>query len=95
MQLVRDFLRAVLEWLRDMSWCRSSVERFVDIIVTEVMDPVKGDLPDSLRIHLADIYMEEIAAVLSEEVGCLTLTFSVWRLSVIGTAFLDSTVLVF
>lgn len=68
MMLVRDFLNATLEAIKTRSWSADLLQRLADIVQTEVMDATQEAYPDSLRIHFADIYLEEVAKVGADQV---------------------------
>jgi hypothetical protein len=69
LQLIRDFTRATLEVLKERGWEPGLVSRLVAILEEEVMDAGKESHPDGLRLHLAELYLEEVARVGAEEVS--------------------------
>ncbi|EEY58618.1 ribosomal RNA processing protein 1 [Phytophthora infestans T30-4] len=54
--LVRKFVRETVVLLRDQDWEEELVQEFVTILSTEVV----SQLPNGLRMHLADLYLTEI-----------------------------------
>ena len=67
-QLTRDFLHATFEVLKSNDWEKTLVSTMSQLIEEEVMDAGKEEYPDGLRLHLADIYLEELAKVGADQV---------------------------
>ena len=67
-QLTRDFLHATFEVLKNNGWEQTLVSAMSRLIEEEVMDARKEENPDGLRLHLADIYLEELAKVGADQV---------------------------
>ena len=67
-QLNRDFLRATFEVLKSNSWEKTLVSTMSQLIDEAVMDAGKEENPDGLRLHLADMYLEELARVGADQV---------------------------
>ncbi|PVD27460.1 hypothetical protein C0Q70_12620 [Pomacea canaliculata] len=66
MMLVRDLLRQTFKVAQNAGWdeCASTV---AGMIKEEVMRPDKEEIPDSLRLHLADIFLDELRTVGAEQ----------------------------
>ncbi|KAG2797676.1 hypothetical protein PC129_g13454 [Phytophthora cactorum] len=62
--LVRKFVRETVALLRDQDWEEDLVQEFVTILSTEVV----SQLPNGLRMHLADLYLTEIYNAAGKEV---------------------------
>ncbi|ETN07988.1 hypothetical protein PPTG_12501 [Phytophthora nicotianae INRA-310] len=62
--LVRKFIRETVVLLRDQDWEEDLVQEFVTILSTEVV----SQLPNGLRMHLADLYLTEIHNAAGKEV---------------------------
>ena len=67
-QLTRDFLHATFEVLKNNGWEQTLVSSVSQLVQEEVMDAGKEENPDGLRLHLADIYLEELAKVGADQV---------------------------
>ncbi|XP_070201578.1 ribosomal RNA processing protein 1 homolog A-like isoform X2 [Littorina saxatilis] len=63
MMLTRDFLRATFEVVKSRSWEGSLVSSLAQLVDEEVLDAAREENPDGLRLHLADIWLEELARV--------------------------------
>ncbi|TYZ58035.1 hypothetical protein PybrP1_002879 [[Pythium] brassicae (nom. inval.)] len=53
--LVRKFVRESIALLRDNDWEHEDVEKFASILSSEVV----SQLPNGLRMHLSDLYLDE------------------------------------
>lgn len=64
---MRDLLRQTFKVAQNAGWdeCASTV---ASMIKEEVMRPDKEEIPDSLRLHLADIFLDELRTVAAEQV---------------------------
>ena len=72
LQLIRDFLNATFQVLKNNCWEEILVSRMSQLIEEEVMDAVKEEKPDGLRFHLADIYLVELTKLGADEVCIFT-----------------------
>ncbi|XP_076457426.1 ribosomal RNA processing protein 1 homolog [Babylonia areolata] len=68
MMLIRDFLHATFEVLAKNRWEETLVGQ-TSALIGAVMDAEKEDFPDGFRLHLADIYLEELEKSGSEELS--------------------------
>eukprot|EP00644_Phytophthora_capsici_P003475 jgi/Phyca11/535057/estExt2_fgenesh1_pg.C_PHYCAscaffold_310044 len=62
--LVRKFVRETVTLLRVQDWDEDLVQKFVTILSTEVV----SQLPNGLRMHLADLYLTEIYTAAGQDV---------------------------
>ncbi|KAL3666378.1 hypothetical protein V7S43_008629 [Phytophthora oleae] len=62
--LVRKFVRETVALLRVQDWDEDLVQKFVTILSTEVV----SQLPNGLRMHLADLYLTEIYNAAGQDV---------------------------
>uniref|UniRef100_A0A8C6XMM2 Ribosomal RNA processing 1B n=1 Tax=Naja naja TaxID=35670 RepID=A0A8C6XMM2_NAJNA len=60
--LIRMMLRQSFEILKRNEWNESLIERFLNMLITEVMHP-DSHAPIGIKLHFIDIYLEELAKV--------------------------------
>lgn len=70
LQLIRRFLHQCLIFLRNGGWDDTLLAHFTDVISTEIID-VDGErrVPEGLKYHIVDIYLEELSKVGAAEVS--------------------------
>jgi hypothetical protein len=57
-----------LEFLKKQKWKKGVLTKFVDILSSKILTVTEDKAPDGLKIHLADIYLDELEKVGSNEV---------------------------
>ncbi|XP_061923736.1 ribosomal RNA processing protein 1 homolog B-like isoform X2 [Entelurus aequoreus] len=65
-QLVRFMFRQTFEMLKKTNWESSVVERFLQLLTTELLLS-SSNAPTGLQLHVLDLYLTELAAVGSAE----------------------------
>ncbi|XP_041373635.1 ribosomal RNA processing protein 1 homolog B-like [Gigantopelta aegis] len=63
MMFVRDMINQSFLYLRNMNWDVDVLKQFVAILNDTLLDCSNDDIPDGIRIHLADIYLSELSKV--------------------------------
>ncbi|XP_064599442.1 uncharacterized protein LOC135465986 [Liolophura sinensis] len=64
MMLIRRFHHQSLVYLRNKGWDDTHLAQFTDIITTEIIDvDGEGCVPEGLKYHIVDIYLEELSKV--------------------------------
>uniref|UniRef100_A0A2D4LSF1 Uncharacterized protein n=1 Tax=Micrurus spixii TaxID=129469 RepID=A0A2D4LSF1_9SAUR len=66
--LIRMMLRQSFEVLKRNEWNESLIERFLNMLIMEVMHP-DSHAPIGIKLHFIDIYLEELATVGAKEVS--------------------------
>ncbi|OWF42212.1 ribosomal RNA processing protein 1 homolog A-like [Mizuhopecten yessoensis] len=69
MTLVRRMLHQTLLFLKNKKWQRNVLTEFTNILSSSVMSPDNEQIPQGLRIHLADIYLSELEIVGAEQLS--------------------------
>ncbi|XP_058041569.1 ribosomal RNA processing protein 1 homolog B isoform X1 [Ahaetulla prasina] len=64
--LIRMMLRQSFEVLKRNEWNESLIERFLNMLIMEVMHP-DSHAPIGIKLHFIDIYLEELANVGAKE----------------------------
>ncbi|XP_015670231.1 ribosomal RNA processing protein 1 homolog B isoform X1 [Protobothrops mucrosquamatus] len=64
--LIRMMLRQSFEVLKRNEWNESLIERFLNVLMMEVMHP-DSHAPIGIKLHFIDIYLEELAKVGAKE----------------------------
>lgn len=64
-----------LEFLKKQKWKKGVLTKFVDILSSKILTVTEDKAPDGLKIHLADIYLDELEKVGSNEVTKYLLLF--------------------
>uniref|UniRef100_A0A2D4PCR1 Uncharacterized protein n=1 Tax=Micrurus surinamensis TaxID=129470 RepID=A0A2D4PCR1_MICSU len=64
--LIRMMLRQSFEVLKRNEWNESLIERFLNMLIMEVMHP-DSHAPIGIKLHFIDIYLEELATVGAKE----------------------------
>uniref|UniRef100_A0A670Z0X3 Ribosomal RNA processing 1B n=1 Tax=Pseudonaja textilis TaxID=8673 RepID=A0A670Z0X3_PSETE len=64
--LIRMMLRQSFEVLKRNEWNASLIERFLNMLIMEVMHP-DSHAPIGIKLHFIDIYLEELAKVGAKE----------------------------
>ncbi|ETE62528.1 Ribosomal RNA processing protein 1-like B, partial [Ophiophagus hannah] len=64
--LIRMMLRQSFEVLKRNEWNESLIERFLNMLIMEVMHP-DSHAPIGIKLHFIDIYLEELAKVGAKE----------------------------
>jgi Nucleolar protein,Nop52 len=72
MQLVRRMLRHSLTQLRQRGWKQEEVTSFSETLHSAAVDGLNDHIPDGMRFHLLDIYLDELQKAGGDEVLCLT-----------------------
>ncbi|XP_054719682.1 ribosomal RNA processing protein 1 homolog A-like [Uloborus diversus] len=67
MMFVRKFLRECFELLKRSEWNFKRVKQFRKVMKKTVISPKSESAPLGLKIHICDIYMEELARAGSEQ----------------------------
>ncbi|KAK7499829.1 hypothetical protein BaRGS_00008920 [Batillaria attramentaria] len=67
MMLVREFLRTTFEVVHRAGWEATLVDQVAQLIEDEVMTPDNEEVADGLRLHLAEIYLQELTNVGAED----------------------------
>ena len=67
-QLMRNLLHELLLLAQTEKWSDYYVTNLVNIITDVGMNHLTDSIPDGIRIHLADIYLDELEKVTDEEV---------------------------
>ncbi|XP_067849506.1 ribosomal RNA processing protein 1 homolog A-like isoform X2 [Heptranchias perlo] len=67
--LIRLVLRQFLEELKSSSWDDSVVSRFLNSVMTEVLNPASNTAPSGIRFHFVDIYLQELARVGAQQLS--------------------------
>ena len=65
---MRNVLHELLVLVQKESWSDESVSHLVDIVRETGLHHCKDSIPDGIKIHLADIYMEEVEKVANGKV---------------------------
>ncbi|KAF3910164.1 hypothetical protein ABW21_db0200224 [Orbilia brochopaga] len=61
MLLVRRYVAASLRYLHSNGWSDEDIRRNNEILETLPLHPTNAKMPDGLRYHLIDIYLDELA----------------------------------
>lgn len=69
--MVRDMLHQTLTLLSKEGWPAEESFMFAKLLHKTVMQYDQAQLPDGLKIHLADIYIDELGKVSLEKVSLL------------------------
>lgn len=56
--------------VRKQKWAPELVDNLAQVFADLVMNPNSDLIPDGLKIHFADIYLEEVEKVGGEQVSC-------------------------
>ncbi|XP_013907439.1 PREDICTED: ribosomal RNA processing protein 1 homolog B [Thamnophis sirtalis] len=64
--LIRMMLRQSFEVLKRNEWNESLIERFLNMLIMEVMHP-NSHAPIGIKLHFIDIYLEELANIGAKE----------------------------
>ncbi|CAM9630903.1 unnamed protein product [Bubo scandiacus] len=64
--LMRMILRQSFEVLKRNEWDESLIERFLQLLMKEIMDP-DSNAPTGIKLHFIDIYLDELAKVGAKE----------------------------
>lgn len=85
LQLFRNILTQTLEYIKKRKWKKSLISNFTDVLSSKILTEAEERIPDGLKIHLADIYLDELESVGAEEVhviyNYLLLTISIFFLA--------------
>ncbi len=72
--LVRKYVHAAFAYLARKRWAdRDLLERYVGVLAAIPLNPVDGKVPDGLRYHIMDVYVEELDRVDTPRSGVLPL----------------------
>lgn len=69
MMLVRKFLHQTYQLLKKLNWKLKWIKRFRKVMKKSVMSGLSTTTPVGLKMHLSDMYMEELAKVGADEVS--------------------------
>lgn len=65
-QLIRRMLRQSFILLQRRGWLSSDISRLADILHVTVLDGLNDHIPDGIRFHLDDIFIEELDRTASD-----------------------------
>ncbi|GIY20651.1 ribosomal RNA processing protein 1 homolog B [Caerostris extrusa] len=68
MMLIRKVLHQGFQLLKNQKWKIKFIKKFSKVLKNTVLDPSIDSAPFGLKIHVSDIYMEELAKVGADEV---------------------------
>ncbi|GFT45181.1 ribosomal RNA processing protein 1 homolog A [Nephila pilipes] len=68
LMLVRRFLHQGYQLLKNLKWEVKYIKAFVKTLKNTVLSPSSESVPLGLKIHISEIYMEELAKVGADEV---------------------------
>jgi len=72
--LVRKYVHASFAYLARSKWTeRDLVERYMGVLAAIPLSPADGKVPDGLRYHILDVYVEELDRVDTPRSGVLPL----------------------
>ena len=74
---MRKFFRRSLELLQKHNWDKNHIEKLVQLLSSHVMSSTNEDVPAGIKLHLVDIYLEELETVGTGEVS--TIPFALER----------------
>jgi len=63
MTFVRYFLRESFVYLKQLKWLKVHVKKFTKMLEKNVLSPNENRACDGLKLHITDIYLEELAKV--------------------------------
>ncbi|RUS80123.1 hypothetical protein EGW08_012122 [Elysia chlorotica] len=69
MMMIRDMLHQSFALLSKIGWPMVECRQFAEAVASKVMLPGETRLPDGLRLHLADIYVDELLKVSLDEMS--------------------------
>ncbi|KAI9814447.1 MAG: hypothetical protein M1827_003303 [Pycnora praestabilis] len=58
--LIRSYLSASFRYIANRAWSSSLVERYIGILTSLPLSPSNGAIPNGLRYHVIDIYIDEL-----------------------------------
>ena len=77
LQLMRRMLRHTLILLRQRSWQQQDIVSFASTMHSAAIDGLNDHIPDGLRFHIIDIYLDELNSVGEGKVFfCFPIIFS-------------------
>jgi len=65
-QLIRRVLRQSFVLLQRRGWLSSDISRLAEILHVTVLDGLNDHIPDGIRFHLDDIFVEELDRTASD-----------------------------
>ncbi|ODQ74527.1 hypothetical protein LIPSTDRAFT_93324 [Lipomyces starkeyi NRRL Y-11557] len=68
--LIRWFVHMMFRRLSRSDWERSLVEKWTDILIKYPLNSTNASIPDGIRYHMIDIYVDELERANSSESGC-------------------------
>ncbi|KAI9786052.1 MAG: hypothetical protein M1816_008143 [Peltula sp. TS41687] len=71
--LVRAYLAASFSFLARLDWQASLVDQYVNLLASIPLNPTDGKVPDGMRYHLLDIYVDELDKADTPRTGKLPL----------------------
>lgn len=71
--LVRCYLNASFVYLAQHGWASELVKRYTDILTALPLNPADSKIPNGLRYHVIDIYVDELDKVDTPRSGKLVL----------------------
>ncbi|KAJ8102859.1 hypothetical protein POJ06DRAFT_299157 [Lipomyces tetrasporus] len=64
--LIRRFVHMMFRRLSQSKWERSMVEKWSDILIAYPLNPTNSSIPDGIRYHMIDIYVDELERAVNE-----------------------------
>ncbi|KAK9322082.1 hypothetical protein V1517DRAFT_324586 [Lipomyces orientalis] len=74
--LIRRFVHMMFRRLSQSNWERSMVEKWSDILIAYPLNPTNAGIPDGIRYHMIDIYVDELERAVNEFEMSFTFTNS-------------------
>lgn len=71
--MVRRMLNESLVVVKKLKWDPEHLDTLMKTYSEAVMNPNSDSIPDGLKIHFADIYLDEVEKVGGEQVRCFFL----------------------
>ena len=65
--------------LQSHDWEEEHIQRLVDVLSGHVINSTIEDVPAGIKLHIADIYLDELEKVGSGEVGWIQLLCETWN----------------
>jgi len=63
MTFVRYFLRETFVFLKRLHWAKEDIDKFTKMIRRNVLSPNENRSCDGLKLHITDVYLEELAKI--------------------------------
>ncbi|RUS17985.1 nucleolar protein,Nop52-domain-containing protein [Endogone sp. FLAS-F59071] len=69
--LLRKFVNYSFKLLAENSWSDNMVTAYLDVLKTGPLNPTSAKIPDSIRYHVVDVWLEELEKVVGAQLSTL------------------------